>query len=400
MLTFLCIASYDKGHEFLRELKRQGCRVLLLTSLSLKDTAKWPLESIDEIFYMPDEQHVWNREHAILAVSHLARRESIDRLAPLDDLDLELAAALREHLRVGGMGETTTRYFRDKLAMRAKARETGLLVPEFVHLLNDESVREFTCQVSAPWVLKPRSLAGSIGIHKVDHVEELAGLDAALGDRRSFYLLEQFIAGDVFHVDSIVYEREMRFATASRYGRPLMEISHHGGVFTSQLLDRDSEDYRELLALNEQALGVMGMLRGVSHTEFIKSRENGCFYFLETSARVGGAHIVELVEAATGVNLWAEWAKLEIAAGHAPYRPPEPRGDYAGLLVSLARQEHPDTSAFDDPEIAWRMDKRHHVGFIVRSPSLERVGQLMDIYLGRIQRDFFTYAPALEKPGD
>jgi len=52
-MTILCLASYEKGHKFLRECRRQGCRVLLLTSLSLKDDAIWPLDSIDEIFACP-----------------------------------------------------------------------------------------------------------------------------------------------------------------------------------------------------------------------------------------------------------------------------------------------------------------------------------------------------------
>src|SRR5947209_20222124 len=94
--TVLCIASYEKGHEFIRECRRQGCRVLLLTSLSLKDSAQWPTDSIDEIFYMPDEEHKWNTQHTIYAVSHLARSEAIERLVPLDDFDLEMAATLRE----------------------------------------------------------------------------------------------------------------------------------------------------------------------------------------------------------------------------------------------------------------------------------------------------------------
>jgi hypothetical protein len=41
-LTVLCIASYEKGHEFLRECKRQSCTVLLLTSESLMNVANWP----------------------------------------------------------------------------------------------------------------------------------------------------------------------------------------------------------------------------------------------------------------------------------------------------------------------------------------------------------------------
>ncbi len=142
-----------------------------------------------------------------------------------------------------------------------------------------------------------------------------------------------------------------------------------------------------------------GMLRGVSHSEFIRGREDGKLYFLETSARVGGAHIVDLVEAATGINMWAEWAKVEIAGGKAPYQPPTPRKDSAGLLVSLARQEHPDTSSYNDPEIVWRMtEKKHHVGLIVKSPDPQRVQQLLNSYVQRMRQDFLAWQPPLERP--
>ncbi len=72
-LTFLCLASYEKGHDFLREAKRQGARVFLITSQSLQNTAQWPRESLDDIFYMPDRDKNWNRGDTLLAISHLAR---------------------------------------------------------------------------------------------------------------------------------------------------------------------------------------------------------------------------------------------------------------------------------------------------------------------------------------
>ncbi|MEI8258848.1 MAG: ATPase, partial [Deltaproteobacteria bacterium] len=113
-------------------------------------------------------------------------------------------------------------------------------------------------------------------------------------------------------------------------------------------------------------------------------------------ARVGGAYISELVEASTGVNLWEEWARIEVSQGERPYAPPTARRDYAGLIVSLARQEHPDTSLFDDPEVVWRLrDEKFHVGLVVRSPIRVRVQQLLEDYIPRIQRDHqATLAPA------
>ena len=397
-MTILCIASYEKGHDFLRECKRQGCTVILITSQRLQHTAHWPMESIDQIFYMPDREGKWDRLQTIHSISYLTRMRDIERLAPLDDFDLEIAATLREHLRIPGMGETTTRYFRDKLSMRLKAQEAGVSIPDFVSIVNYEKIREFTERVPAPWVLKPRSMAGAIGIKKVHSAEELWRLLEQLGDEQSFYLLERFVPGDIFHVDSIVYERNVLFATASGYGRPPLEVAHSGGIFTTKLLERGSPLEQALLEVNRRVLEGLGLLRGVSHTEFIRGREDGKLYFLETSARVGGAHIADLLEAATAVNMWAEWAKVEIAGGKAPYQPPAARGDYAGLLVSLARQEYPDTSAYTDPEIVWRMHKEHHVGFIVKSADPARVQELLDAYVERVQLDFHASVAPLDRP--
>ncbi|HYP52337.1 MAG TPA: hypothetical protein VEQ42_02290, partial [Pyrinomonadaceae bacterium] len=293
-LTVLCLASYEKGQEFIRECKRLGCRVLLVTLDKLRD-ADWPRESVDEFFYMPEN---FGLDALVRGVSFVARTRAIDRIVPLDDFDVETAAHLREHLRLPGMGDTTARHFRDKLAMRIKARDHGILVPDFVHVLNHDAVRDYLARVPGPWVLKPRSEASAVGIKKVSRAEELWPLVEELGDRQSFYLLERFVAGDIFHIDAVVSEREVVFAASSKYGVPPMEVAHGGGVFMTRTIPRDSPDAQALEALNRDLLHALGLMRGVTHTEFIKGAD-GRFYFLETAARVGGANIAEVVEAAT-----------------------------------------------------------------------------------------------------
>jgi biotin carboxylase len=399
-MTVLCLASYEKGHEFLRECKRQGARTLLLTSLSLKDEAQWPRDCLDDVFYMPDDKKRWNRDDTVKAVSFLARTENLDRVVPLDDFDLELAATLREHLRLPGLGETATRYFRDKLAMRMGARAGQVAVPAFTPLFPHSEVNRFLAEVPGPWVLKPRSLAGSIGIKKIQTAAQFWDLANALGDMQSHYLLERFVPGDVYHVDSLVYDGEIRFAIASRYGKPPMQVSQEGDVFVTTIAARGSEDEVALQATNRHVLSALGLRYGVAHAEYIKAHEDGQIYFLETAARVGGAHIADLIEAASGLNPWAEWAKIELAGGQVPYEATPMRCDYAALLVSLAWQERPDTSAYHDPEICWRIDKKHHVGFILRSPDYARVQALTGHYLDRIRNDFWTYLPPKEHPQD
>lgn len=393
-ITVLCLASYHKGDEFLEECKRLGCRVILVTLDTLADE-DWPRDSIDELYRMPE---LGQRDEIIHSVSYLARSQRIDRIIALDDYDVETAALLREHLRVPGMGDTTARYFRDKLAMRVKAKEHGILVPEFVHALNDEAVGEYVSRVEPPWVLKPRSEAAAIGIKKVRSADELWPLLEALGDRRSYYVLEQFIPGDIFHIDGIVSERDVVFAVAHKYGAPPMAVAHEGGIFTTMTLARDSVDAQALESLNRELIGTLGLVRGVTHTEFIKGAADGRFYFLETAARVGGANIAEAVEAATGVNLWHEWAQIELNLDEVAYHVPPHRNGYAGIVISLARQERPDTSHFTDPEIVWRLEKNYHVGLIVASDRPERVAELIADYQRRVLEEFHAVQPLPDKP--
>lgn len=396
-LTLLCVSGYFKGITLIEEAKKLGCYVILVTKEKLKDEP-WPRESIDEIFYIPDTT---KRPDIIYAVSYLARSRQIDRILPLDDYDVEVVAALREHLRVPGMGETTVRYFRDKLAMRVQAREKGIRVPDFVHVLNYDHLREFMARVPAPWVLKPRSEAGAMGIKKIQHPEELWRKLDELGDQQSFFVLEQYVAGEVYHVDSIIWERDIVFSIASQYGRPPMNVSHEGGVFISRNISRDSDDFKSLMAINKEVMTALNMLRGVTHAEYIKANADGQFYFLETAARVGGANIAEMVEAATGLNLWREWARLEMAQARGEaYHAPESKNHYAGVMQCLARQDQPDLSGYNDPEVYWRSDKHNHAGIIVASPDPARVQTLLDEYSQRFVHDFLAVMPALDKPQD
>lgn len=385
--TILCLASYEKGQDFVREAKRQGWRTILVTVTELEG-GKWPHESIDEIYYMPALSRV---EDVILGVSYLARTRRIERIVPLDDYDVETAAALREHFRLPGQNASAARRFRDKLAMRTTASQAGILVPDFVPAVNDAALAEFVARVPPPWVLKPRAEVSSIGIARVDSADQLWSRLDELGDRRSFHVLERFVAGEVYHVDSIIWNGQVLFAEAHRYGRPPMEVFHEGGIAMSRTLPRQADDVQTLLALNQDVVRALGMERGVTHAEFIKGAADGRFYFLEIGARVGGGNTAELVEAATGINLWAEWARIETSPDS--YELPAHRDYYAGVILSLARQERPDTSAYMDEEIVSRLDKRHHVGFVLASPQQQRIEELLNEYSRRIYRDFFTSLP-------
>lgn len=402
--TILCLASFFKGNEFIRECKRQGARVVLLTREKLL-AADWARESLADLVAIPGKTSV---QSYLTAAIHLARQRRVSRVVALEEYDIVTAAHIREHFCVPGMGTTTARSFQDKLAMRARARDRGLPQPEFVPLLNHEAIDEFMKRTSPPWMLKPRLGASAMGIRKLEEPESvwraIAELDAreAFHETSAFHLLEQYIPGDVYHVDSLVEGGKIRFASVERYGITPFDVTHFGGVTVSHTVKRGAPERRLLLALNRRLLKSFGIERGVTHAEFIRRAESHAknqFHFLEVAARVGGAHTTDTIAAATGINPWREWARIELATAQQPYVLPAVRQEYGGIALSLARQEHPSTARYTDPEIVYRVCKPWHVGLVVRSPEYQRVIDLLAQYTQRFNEDFTAVAPPEETPG-
>lgn len=366
-----------------------GCRVLLMTDQRLADE-NWPMHAVAERFLMPDLQKT---EDVIKAVSYLSRSTRIDRIVALDEYDTMTAARLREHMRLPGMGITTAGYFRDKLAMRARADDAGLEAPGFCGLFHTADIRDFLGRSDGPWLIKPRTEASAMGIRKVASPDEALAVIDEMGDERSFQLIEEFIPGQIAHVDSIVENGEVAFRKASIYGRPPLDVYQGGGVFVTRTLGDESDVARKLFDANERLMRAFGMVRGATHAEFIVT-EAGEVLFLEVAARVGGANIDLLIEFSTGLNIWTEWARLEAARlDGRTYSPPESEDRHAALLTCLSRDEWPDMSSYDAPEIVWRLRKRHHAGLILAGDDRGTIDVLLEEYARRFSEQFLAVEP-------
>ncbi|WP_294331973.1 ATPase [uncultured Chryseobacterium sp.] len=397
--TIVCISCYYKGYDFMDEMKKLGNKVVLVTSENLKEK-NWPWHAIDEVFYMPEiKPSVWNLDHLIQGFSHLMQTRKVHAVIALDDYDVEKAALIRETFRIPGMGQTTHRYFRDKLAMRQKAKDSGIHVPEFTAVFNNDEVNAFADTVPAPWVLKPRSEASASGIKKLTSKDELWEALNNLGEERHLFLLESFKPGDVYHVDSLTFNKEIVFTSASKYLAPPMQVSHEGGVFRTKTLGRYSDEFLALEKANAKVLSNFGLMNGATHTEFIRSRENGKYYFLETSSRVGGAHIPDLVEASSNINIWREWAKIEDALLRGKeYNISKPTGYYSGLIVALIKDQTPDYSAFECEEAVRFLPIDYHVGIVYKSKDADTVQERLDTAAEKIQSEMLNILPPKGKP--
>ena len=398
----VCIASEHKGNEFLDEAQNAGWHVTLVTRKKLLDEP-WVWTALNDVKTVED---VATPQDYIRAITNVAGGRKIDRLVGLDEFDVTTAARAREHLQLSGMTSSHSLRFRDKLSMRNIAVEAAIPCPEFTGVFNQKEIEEFLEKVPAPWILKPRYEVSAFGIRKCETKDQvwevLNDLDKRNNwrDHPSQFVLERFIAGNVYHVDSIVEKGKVLACGVSKYGTPPFSVTHYGGVFTTSIVPYRSKERKELEKLNQQLLSAFKYERGVSHAEFLRSEADGKFYLLEVACRVGGAYIANVLEHACNFNLWREWAKLETSTPENPYKLPKLRKEFAGIALALAKQDKPDTSHYDDAEIVYRVSKPKHVGLIFYSQKQKRVSELLETYSERIAVDFLAVAPAKERYDD
>ena len=391
----VCIASEYKGTEFLEEASRAGWHVTLVTRKNLLDQG-WDWQSINDV--SPVEAEATQFDY-VRAITNIAGSRAIDKIVGLDEFDVLTAAMAREHLNLPGMSHSHAVRFRDKLTMRNIAYQAGIPCPEFIGAFNESEINEFLSSVPAPWIVKPRHEVSAFGIRKCETAQQvwdvLTDLDNLHNwrDHPSQFLIERFVEGRVFHVDSVTAGGKVVACGVSQYGTTPFKVSHYGGVFTSSIVPYRSKERKELETLNRALLMAFKYDRGVSHAEFLQSDETGEFFLLEVACRVGGAYIANVLEHACGFNLWREWAKLETATDENAYKLPELRKDFAGIALALANTDEPDTSHYTDEEIVYKVNKPKHVGLIFRSEKQKRIDELISVYTERITNDFLAVAP-------
>jgi hypothetical protein len=306
----LCIAGSDTGHRFLREVATLQCRAVLLILDEHRDAA-WPLDAVNELHSMPAGMTLQQIKNT---VTYLARSRKFSRIVALDRFNVEVAAELREHLRIPGMGITTARYFSDRLAARIKASHLGMSVAAMTSVANYDELHSFMQIVPAPWLLTPRGESRGFATRELQAPEQVWEALDELGDRQSEFLLEQKVEGDRFHVDSITADGTVVFSAVSPYHGTFSSESEDGQLLPARQVTYSKADVEGLRRSNAALLSGLKLARGVTHTEFLRSRVTRKFYFMETSASVDDSCIADMTKDAHGLNFWTEWARLEVAS--------------------------------------------------------------------------------------
>jgi biotin carboxylase len=250
------------------------------------------------------------------------------RLVAVTERMLLPAARLRQELALPGASVAETVLFRDKVAMKEHLRVHGIAVPAFAPLRRGSA--EALLVDHGAVVVKPRLGTGAVGVSVVRDRDTLDALLTELADRLDGYEVERFVAGDLFHVDSVVRDGAVLTATASRYLDETTSYlqrtpSRSVSVPAGDLLDR-------LLDFNRRVLACYPTYTGATHHEMFVSGSD--VVFCEIAARAGGGGVIAGFRSRTGIDL-DEVAVSAQLGGDLPHLDP-PAPHLTGFVVVYA----------------------------------------------------------------
>ena len=246
-------------------------------------------------------------ERVMAIVRGLAEVEPIDGVWTFEEMLAPLTAALAEDLNRPSFGSSAVENCRDKLRSRRLLAAAGLPQPRSEFAGTEDEAFRLAAEIGYPLILKPRGMAGSIGVVRVDDERDLqamfavtrhAAADGALRHAGGA-LVETLVEGDEVSVDCAVVDgvADPLFVARKHFGpAPFFEETGQSVEADDPLL-RDV-DMTRTLELAHRALGVQN---GVTHTE-LKLTPRGPV-IIEVNSRLGGDFVPHTAAAATGIDV-------------------------------------------------------------------------------------------------
>jgi hypothetical protein len=258
---------------------------------------------------------------AILMALHRAglAGHSFTGIQTTDEWSLVTGSLLAGHLGCDFLDPVTAIHFRDKSLQKDRVRAAGLKAAR-VTVIDDihEPVDDFPY---ARAVLKPVAGAATVRTSVVESLADLRALGARYQreqTKQRTFVLEEYVAGDEWVADGVVFDGELLFCSIGTYADPC--VSAVGGTLPLSIRRFDPEADEALfdraLPVVGRALSALGLRDGVFHMELFHDPETGELTFSECAARRGGALVHEELQAKFGVSL-GESAVL-CAAGRRP----------------------------------------------------------------------------------
>lgn len=242
-------------------------------------------------------------------VNSIHLRQPIDFVIAFSEYDLDAAARIRSELSISGAKIEDNLLCRNKTSMKEALIGSSVRYPNYCHVFSRQDVEKFCRNSSFPLILKPQVGAASDGVVKIESFSDIPDIDDFSG-----YEIEEYIEGDIYHVDAILCKNGMPYFKVSKYintcldfrnGLPLGSVTIDCPNFISKAKNF-TEAVCKRLNLKNQAI----------HLELIES--NGELVFLEIGGRVGGGEIPFVALYNENIDLYEMWTQAALGESIQP----------------------------------------------------------------------------------
>jgi ATP-grasp domain len=245
------------------------------------------------------------------------------KIISLTEADLLRAARLRETLRLPGQSVRSAQLFRDKFEMKTLALSHGVPVARFSKVCDTLDLLDFINKVGYPVVIKPLSGRGSADTFVIRNDQDLNSKlqDGIFGatNRLPDLLAEEFIEGDMYHIDGLFLRGKKVAINASRYLNDCLSFVN-GSAIGSHLLENENPLKARIEDFVENILTRVFPLPedSIFHVEVFVTPA-GNIVLCEVACRVGGNGIQDPTTLLQGIDIKMEYVRSECCdSTHAP----------------------------------------------------------------------------------
>ena len=235
--------------------------------------------------YFADKQYLVpriNEPGYVDLILEICKRENIKAITTLIDPEIEVLAKNRQRFIDNGIlplcpSQETAHLCFDKFAMFEHLRKNGIPT-----VLTYDSFDGFTKglekgEIHFPVFIKPRTGSGSVGIHKVNNIEELK---AYLDEGEHVYIIQEFM--DCEDCDADVYIDTISHKPVAAFSKHKIETRIGGANKTISFKDQRLFDFiKEICRVLE--------FNGPVDMDFWY--RDGVYYLSEVNPRFGGAYL-------------------------------------------------------------------------------------------------------------
>lgn len=261
--------------------------------------------------YADEFHHIDIKESSeVIALVNEHEWELLSCMSFCSDIPLRTVGKVNDLFKLKGITESQALVSTNKFRQREVLKEINLPYPnwrivdsENYSLKNNSNFSD----IAYPCIVKPIDGSGSRGVSLVYNEQELhILLKEAFKNTNyeSLVIIEEFIEGIEFTIESMIHNGEVQMLAISEKGKPIGNFTVSTELFYNSPLTKKME--KDILGVVNPFLMACGFNNTICHTEVIYSFDDQKIYIVETATRSGGFGIFDkILPKITGLDIVA-----------------------------------------------------------------------------------------------